>query len=119
MVKIKGKSPAGAARLPGGLAAAMGSKRQILTTLMIADKHLLHRRRLADSIDGGGICTTNMRCRRRDLNVGQQSLIRGSGRMTLLRLGLPLSSWRASKAHSGDEGSPALSRLQRHILHRG
>ena len=32
MVKIKGKSPAGAARLPGGLAAAMGSKRQILTT---------------------------------------------------------------------------------------
>ena len=31
MVKIKGKSPASAARLPGGLA-AMGSKRQILTT---------------------------------------------------------------------------------------
>ncbi len=32
MVKIKGKSPTGAARLPGGLATATGSKRQILTT---------------------------------------------------------------------------------------
>jgi hypothetical protein len=36
-------------------------------------------------------CTTDMRCRRQDLNVGQQSLIRGSSRMTLFRLGLPLS----------------------------
>ena len=41
--------------------------------------------------------------------MGQQSLIRGSSRMTLLRLGLPQSRWRESKAHSGDEGSPALS----------
>jgi len=32
VVKIKGKRPANAARLPGGLAAATGSKRQILTT---------------------------------------------------------------------------------------
>ena len=47
------------------------------------------------------------------MNVGQQSLIRGSGRMTLLRLGLPLSSWRALKAHSAREGSPALFRSQR------
>jgi hypothetical protein len=39
--------------------------------------------------------------------------------MTLLRLGLPLSRWRASKAHSGDEGSPALSHPQRHIPRRG
>ena len=39
----------------------------------------------------GGRRTTDMRCRRRDLNVGQQSLIRGSSRMTLLRLGLPRS----------------------------
>ena len=42
-------------------------------------------------IGGRGICTTDMRCRRQDLNVGQQSLIRGSSRMTLFRLGLPLS----------------------------
>src|SRR4029453_624515 len=42
-------------------------------------------------------CTADMRCKRRDLNVGQQSLIRGSGRMTFSRLGLPLSSWRASR----------------------
>src|SRR5271166_4076977 len=53
------------------------------------------------------------------LNVGQQSLIRGSSRMTLLRLGLPLSRWRASKAHSTREGSPALSRPQRRIPRRG
>ena len=70
-------------------------------------------------IDGRGICTTDMRCRRRDLNVGQQSLIRGSNRMTLLRLGLPQSRWRESKAHSGDEGSPALSHPQRRIPRRG
>jgi hypothetical protein len=43
------------------------------------------------SIDGRGVFTANMRSRKRDLNVGQQTLIRGSGRMTLLRLGLPLS----------------------------
>src|ERR1700730_11566520 len=60
-----------------------------------------------------------MRGRRRDLNVGQQSLIRGSNRMTLLRLGLPLSRWRASKAHSTHEGSPALSCPQRRIPRRG
>ena len=53
------------------------------------------------------------------MNVGQQSLIRGSGRMTLLRLGLPLSSWRALEAHSASEGSPALFRSQRRILRRG
>ena len=35
--------------------------------------------------------------------------------MTLLRLGLPQSRWRESKAHSGDEGSPALSHPQRRI----
>ena len=58
---------------------------------MIADKGLWHMKGLADPIDGGGICTTDMRCRRQDLNVGQQSLIRGSSRMTLLRLGLPRS----------------------------
>ena len=58
---------------------------------MIADKGLWHMIWLADPIDGGGICTTDMRCRRQDLNVGQQSLIRGSSRMTLLRLGLPRS----------------------------
>src|SRR4029453_12623061 len=43
------------------------------------------------------VCTVDMRCKRRDLNVGQQSLIRGSGRMTLFRLGLPLSRCRASR----------------------
>ena len=86
---------------------------------MIADKGLWHMKWLADPIDGGGICTTDMRCRRRDLNVGQQSLIRGSSRMTLLRLGLPQSRWRESKAHSGDEGSPALSHPQRRIPRRG
>jgi hypothetical protein len=53
------------------------------------------------------------------VNVGQQSLIRGSGRMTLLRMGLPLSNWRVLKAHSGGEGSPALFRSQRRILRRG
>jgi hypothetical protein len=42
-------------------------------------------------ICGRGICTTNIRCKRRDLNLGQQSLTRGSSRVTLLRLGLPLS----------------------------
>src|SRR4029077_18110689 len=42
-------------------------------------------------------CTAEMGCRRRDLIVGQQSLIRGSGRMTLFRLGLPLSRCRASR----------------------
>ena len=62
-----------------------------LSTLMIADKGLWHMKWPADPIDGRGICTTDMRCRRRDLNVGQQSLIRGSSRMTLLRLGLPRS----------------------------
>lgn len=33
--------------------------------------------------------------------------------------GLPLSRWRASKAHSGGEGSPALSRPRRRIPRRG
>ena len=66
-------------------------------------------------VDGRGFCTEDMRCRRRDLNVGQQSLIRGSSRMTLLRLGLPRSRKRASKAHSANEGSPALSRPRRRI----
>ena len=42
-------------------------------------------------IYGKGICTTNIRCKRQDLNFGQQSLTRGSSRVTLLRLGLPLS----------------------------
>ena len=43
-------------------------------------------------IYGRGICTTNIRCKRQDLNFGQQSLTtRGSSRVTLLRLGLPLS----------------------------
>jgi hypothetical protein len=32
---------------------------------------------------------------KRSVNFGQQSLTRGSGSMTLLRLGLPLFSWRA------------------------
>src|SRR4029077_16532659 len=50
---------------------------------------------------------------------GGTSLIRGSSRMTLLRLGLPQSRWRESKAHSGDEGSPALSHPQRRIPRRG
>jgi len=58
---------------------------------MIADKDLSHMKWLADSDRRQRHCTTDMRCRRRDLNVGQQSLIRGSSRMTLLRLGLPLS----------------------------
>src|SRR5271168_1912186 len=74
---------------------------------MIADKGFLHSNWPPISIDGRGIRTTDMRRRRRDLNVGQQSLIRGSNRMTLLRLALPLSRRRASKAHSGGEGSPA------------
>jgi hypothetical protein len=76
---------------------------------MSADKSLLHRKWPADS---------DRRQRHfYDVYVAQEAgLKRRStishprvGRMTLLRLGLPLSSWRASKAHSGDEGSPALS----------
>src|SRR3984893_4849006 len=87
---------------------------------MIADKGLLGEewpRRFRSTAEA--FCTTDMRGRRRDLNVGQQSLIRGSNRMTLLRLGLPLSRWRASKAHSTHEGSPALSCPQRRIPRRG
>src|ERR1700730_324352 len=87
---------------------------------MIADKGRLGEelaRRFRSTAEA--FCTTDMRGRRRDLNVGQQSLIRGSNRMTLLRLGLPLSRWRASKAHSTHEGSPALSCPQRRIPRRG
>ena len=58
---------------------------------MIAEKGLWHKSGPPIPIDGRGICTADMRCRRWDLNVGQQSLIRGSSRMTLFRLGLPLS----------------------------
>jgi hypothetical protein len=49
---------------------------------MIASKCLLYRHCPPIPISGRGICTTDMRCRRQDLNVGQQSLIRGSSRMT-------------------------------------
>ena len=79
----------------GGFCAGPGVK--IPSTLMIADNGLWRRNWPADPIGGRGACTADMRCKRRDLNVGQQSLIRGSGRMTLFRLGLPLSRWRASR----------------------
>ncbi len=88
-------------------------------TLMIADKSLLHRKWPADSDRRQRHLYDGYAVQGRDLNVGQQSLIRGSSRMTLLRLGLPLSMWRASKAHNGDEGSQALSRPQRRIPRRG
>jgi len=62
-------------------------------------------------IYGRGICTTNIRCKRQDLNFGQQSLTRGSSRVTLLCLGLPLSL-----AH---ENPPLLMKgLRRHASHR-
>lgn len=65
------------------------------------------------------MCTADSWCGRWDANVGQQTLIRGLNRMTLLRLGLPRSRGRASPAHRGDEDSPALSHPQRRGPHRG
>jgi hypothetical protein len=63
--------------------------------------------------------------RKRNVNFGQQSLIRGAGRMTLLRLGLPLFSWRAL-ATGSVRGLRVLSRSSpstpsgaaRHFQHR-
>src|ERR1700732_4659038 len=88
-------------------------------SLMIADKSLLHRkwpaasdRRQRHLYDGYAVQEAGLKRR-------SQSLIRGSSRMTLLRLGLPLSMWRASKAHSTHEGSPALCCPPRRILRRG
>ncbi len=93
----------------------VGTKCQIQSTLMIADDGLWRRNWPAEPDRRSGYLYGGYD--RRDLNVGQQSLIRGSGRMSLFRLGLPLMA--NVEAHSGDEGSPALFRLQRRISHRG
>src|ERR1039458_1199170 len=85
---------------------------------MIADKGFLHSIWPVDFDQRQRKLYGEYSLQEAEREVGQQSLIRGSGRMTLLRLGLPLSSWRALKAQSAREGSPALFRSQRRIPRR-